>query len=104
MTGAPPEGGPTGPRRQSVTSPARTTPTREELLALVRTVDPTAPTRVLLIAHNPGVSLLSALLDPGGAADDGPAHRRAGGAPQHARLAGPGGTGAPIVERHTARD
>ncbi|MCM0674115.1 histidine phosphatase family protein [Micromonospora phytophila] len=63
MTGSPPEGGPAGPapvvRYESDAYEAHP----EDLLALVRQVEPDART-VLLIAHNPGISLLSALLDP----------------------------------------
>jgi phosphohistidine phosphatase len=40
------------------------------LLATVRAADPGAST-VLLIGHNPGLSELSATLDPAGAAEDG---------------------------------
>ena len=70
-------------------------------MALVRTVDPAART-VLLIAHNPGISLLSALLDPE-RADEGlrttelAVHR---GTADWARL---DRGGAAITARHTAR-
>jgi phosphohistidine phosphatase len=65
-------------------------------------VDPSART-VLLIAHNPGISLLSALLDPERADQDGMrtsdvvVHRADVDWPQL-------GVGrAPITDRHTAR-
>ncbi|WLS46892.1 histidine phosphatase family protein [Micromonospora profundi] len=103
MTGAPPEGGPTGPRPTVRYEPGAYDAHPEELLALVRTADPSARS-VLLVAHNPGVSLLSAFLDPGGAADEG--LRTAELVVHRSTLAWPdlGGAGAPIVERHTARD
>jgi phosphohistidine phosphatase len=72
------------------------------LLDLLRAVEPTADT-VLLVGHNPGISLLSSLLDPERADRDG---LRTTGIAVH-RLTGdwtaltPGG--APLVTRHTAR-
>ncbi|TDC28969.1 histidine phosphatase family protein, partial [Micromonospora sp. KC213] len=70
MTGSPPEGGPAGTtpvvRYEAAAYEARP----EDLLDLVRSVDPAAAT-VLLVAHNPGISLLSALLDPERADPDG---------------------------------
>lgn len=102
MTGSPPEGGPTGSspvvRYEAVAYQARP----QDLLELVRGVDPTAGV-VLLIAHNPGISLFSALLDPERADPDGlrttdlVLHRVA---TSWAELA-PGT--APITDRHTAR-
>lgn len=102
MTGSPPEGGPTGStpvvRYEAAAYEARPA----DLLALVRAVDPTAGT-VLLIAHNPGISLLSALLDPERADPEGlrtsdlMIHRSTS---SWADLA-PGN--APISTRHTAR-
>ncbi|MEU5944127.1 histidine phosphatase family protein [Micromonospora sp. NPDC047465] len=70
MTGSPPEGGSAGPapvvRYEAEAYEAH----MEDLLTLVRRVDPAART-VLLVAHNPGISLLSALLDPLRADQDG---------------------------------
>ncbi|MFI5840966.1 SixA phosphatase family protein [Catenuloplanes sp. NPDC051500] len=73
------------------------------LLALVKTV-PAETGTVLLVGHNPDVSLLSAMLDPDGAADsDG---MRTSGLAVHrfdgdwsALAAG----GAPLADSHTAR-
>ncbi|GAB3949214.1 SixA phosphatase family protein [Micromonospora vulcania] len=102
MTGSPPEGGPGGPRPSVRYEPGAYDAHPEELLALVRTVEPAART-VLLIAHNPGISLLSALLDPEGAAEEGlrtaevAVHRSTLGWSELERA------GAPITERHTAR-
>ena len=100
MTGSPPEGGPTGPapvvRYEATAYEAHP----DELLALVRSVEPTAGT-VLLVAHNPGISLLSALLDPVRADQEGlrttdlVVHRPAHPWADLAR--------APITTRHTAR-
>ncbi|MFG1916141.1 SixA phosphatase family protein [Micromonospora sp. NPDC048898] len=103
MTGTPPEGGPTGPRPTVRYEPGAYDAHPEELLALVRTVDPAART-ALLIAHNPGISLLSALLDPEGAPDDG--LRTAEVAVHRGRFAWAelARAGAPITARHTARD
>lgn len=103
MTGSPPEGGPAGPRPTVRYEPGAYDAHPEELLALVRTIDPTART-ALLIAHNPGISLLSALLDPEGAADEG--LRTAELAVHRGPLAWAelGRSSAPIIERHTARD
>jgi phosphohistidine phosphatase len=102
MTGSPPEGGPTGSspvvRYEAAAYQARP----EDLLDLVRGVPDDAGT-VLLVAHNPGISLLSALLDPDRADPDGlrttdlVVHRPS---TRWAALA-PGG--APITTRHTAR-
>ncbi|MEH0842594.1 histidine phosphatase family protein [Micromonospora sp. CPCC 205711] len=102
MTGSPPEGGPAGstPVVRYETAAYEAHP--DDLLALVRTVDAT-PRTVLLVAHNPGISLLSALLDPERADPDGlrttdlVVHRL--GVPWAELAAG----GAPIVDRHTAR-
>ncbi|MBO4205860.1 SixA phosphatase family protein [Micromonospora echinofusca] len=73
-----------------------------ELLELVRAVDRAVST-VLLVAHNPGVSLLSGLLDPGRVDETG--LRTAGLAVHRVRAAwadlGPGA--APLVRAHTAR-
>ncbi|SCG61267.1 SixA phosphatase family protein [Micromonospora coxensis] len=102
MTGSPPEGGPAG------TSPVvRYEATAYEahpsdLLDLIRAVDPAAGT-VLLVAHNPGISLLSALLDPERADPDGlrttdlAVHRT----PVTWSELAPGAT--VITRRHTAR-
>lgn len=102
MTGTPPEGGPAGSSPVVRYEPTAYEAHPQELLALVRAADPTART-VLLIAHNPGISLLSALLDPERADPEGlrttdlVMHRTEAA---WAELA-PGG--APIVDRHTAR-
>ncbi|WP_319461081.1 SixA phosphatase family protein [Micromonospora sp. RTP1Z1] len=102
MTGSPPEGGPAGslPVVRYETGAYEANP--DQLLELVRAVEPTAGT-VLLISHNPGISLLSALLDPERADPDGlrttdlvvhrPTTRWAEVAP----------VGAPVTARHTAR-
>ncbi|MCW3840248.1 histidine phosphatase family protein [Micromonospora yasonensis] len=102
MTGSPPEGGPTGPTPVVRYEPTAYEAQPEELLKLVRAVAPDTGT-VLLVAHNPGISLLSALLDPQRADPDGlrttdlVVHRPT---TRWAALA-PGG--APITARHTAR-
>ncbi|MEO3770953.1 histidine phosphatase family protein [Micromonospora sp. B9E7] len=103
MAGSPPEGGPTGPRPVVRYETGAYDAHPEELLALVRTVDPAAQT-TLLIAHNPGISLLSALLDPDGAAEEG--LRTAELAVHRGRFgwAELGRAGAPITAAHTARD
>lgn len=102
MTGSPPEGGSAGPapvvRYEADAYEAHP----EDLLALVRRVDPGART-VLLVAHNPGISLLSALLDPIRADQDG---MRTSDVVVH-RLQGDWADldrgRAPITARHTAR-
>jgi len=75
----------------------------ESLLDLVRGVDDTI-SMVLLIGHNPGLSQLSALLDPD--ASDPGGLRTAGIAVHtvegHWVECGP--EGAPLVDAHTARD
>ncbi|MGS2614030.1 SixA phosphatase family protein [Micromonospora sp. LZ34] len=102
MTGTPPEGGPAGPAPAVHYEADAYEAQPEDLLALVRRVDPAART-VLLVAHNPGVSLFSALLDPVRAEQDGlrtsdlVVHRT--GAPW-AEL---GRGSAAIADRHTAR-
>ncbi|MFI7606974.1 SixA phosphatase family protein [Micromonospora sp. NPDC049366] len=68
MTGSPPEGGSAGPRPEVRYEADAYEAHPDDLLALVHRVDPAART-VLLIAHNPGISLLSALLDPARATD-----------------------------------
>ncbi|MEV4196794.1 SixA phosphatase family protein [Micromonospora globbae] len=70
MTGSPPEGGPAGPGPDVRYEPDAYEAHPEDLLTLVRRVDPAART-VLLIAHNPAISLLSAVLDPGRANPEG---------------------------------
>lgn len=70
MTGSPPEGGPTGSSPVVRYEAAAYEAQPIDLLELVRTVQPTEGT-VLLVAHNPGISLLSALLDPERADPDG---------------------------------
>ncbi|OKI67908.1 SixA phosphatase family protein [Micromonospora sp. CB01531] len=102
MTGSPPEGGPAGPAPAVRYAATAYEGQPEDLLTLVRAVPPEIGT-VLLIAHNPGISLLSALLDPERADPDGlrttdlVAHRPT---TSWTNL-GPGG--APITARHTAR-
>jgi phosphohistidine phosphatase len=100
MTGSPPEGGPAGSvpvvRYEAAAYEARP----EELLTLVRSV-PGETGTVLLIAHNPGISLLSALLDPDRADQDG---LRTTDLVAHRPVASwPDLTHAPITRRHTAR-
>ncbi|MEU4476773.1 histidine phosphatase family protein [Micromonospora sp. NPDC023966] len=101
-TGSPPEGGPAGSAPAVRYEPAAYEAHPDGLLELVRAVDPDAR-YVLLITHNPGISLLSALLDPERADPDGlrttdlVVH---GPTTRWAELA-PGG--APITARHTAR-
>jgi len=76
----------------------------DDLLALVQAVDDEVGT-VLLIGHNPSVSVLSARLDPEGAADDSDGLRTAGLAVHEVNgsWAELGGGPAPVVARHTAR-
>ena len=102
ITGSPPEGGPAGSAPVVRYEAGAYEAQPEQLLELVRAVEPGAGT-VLLIAHNPGVSLLSALLDPQRADPEGlrttdlVVHRL--GVPWAELATG----GAPIVDRHTAR-
>lgn len=102
MAGSPPEGGPTGSSPLVRYEPTAYEARLEELLELVRAVGPDTGT-VLLIAHNPGISLLSALLDPQRADPDGlrtsdlVVHRPT------TRWAALTPGGAPITARHTAR-
>ncbi|MEV6691206.1 histidine phosphatase family protein [Micromonospora sp. NPDC051196] len=63
VTGSPPEGGPAGSVPRVRYEPDAYEAHPEDLLTLVRRVEPTVRT-VLLVAHNPGISLLSELLDP----------------------------------------
>ncbi|GIJ27717.1 phosphohistidine phosphatase [Micromonospora qiuiae] len=102
MTGSPPEGGPAGPVPIVRYEPQAYEAHPDELLTLLRGVEPNAA-RVLFIAHNPGISLLSELLDPLGADPDG---LRTSDLVVH-RPAGPwaelGRSPAPISARHTAR-
>ncbi|MEU3452694.1 histidine phosphatase family protein [Micromonospora sp. NPDC006766] len=102
MTGSPPEGGPAGPAPMVRYEAAVYEAQPDDLLELVRSVAPDTGT-VLLIGHNPGISLLSGLLDPQRADPDGlrtadlvvhrPTTRWAALAP----------AAAPITARHTAR-
>ncbi|MGR6316481.1 histidine phosphatase family protein [Micromonospora soli] len=102
MTGSPDEAGPAGSSPVVRYEPTAYEAQAEQLLELVRAVTPDAGT-VLLVAHNPGISLLSALLDPERADPDGMrttdlvVHRPT---TDWAALA-PGG--APLTARHTAR-
>lgn len=74
----------------------------DDLLDLSRAVEPTVRT-ILLVAHNPGISLLSGLLDPAHASVEG---LRTGGLAVH-RVRGAwaslGPDGAPLVGAHIAR-
>ncbi|MGC5017439.1 SixA phosphatase family protein [Micromonospora sp. DT47] len=102
MTGSPPEGGPAGSRPVVRYEAAAYEAHPDDLLDLLRTADPAAGT-VLLVAHNPGISLLSALLDPEQADTDG---LRTTDLVVHSPTSAwselaPGG--APITDRHTAR-
>ncbi|WP_230415979.1 SixA phosphatase family protein [Micromonospora tarapacensis] len=102
MTGSAPESGPAGPVPVVRYEPDAYEAHPEDLLTLVKRVEPTVAT-VLLIAHNPGISLLSELLDPLHA---DPAGLRTSGLVVHrvpvpwAALAG-GAAG--VGARHTAR-
>ncbi|WP_200208423.1 SixA phosphatase family protein [Micromonospora coerulea] len=102
MTGSPPEGGPAGPKPMVRYEADAYDARPDQLLELVRSVELTAGT-VLLIAHNPGISLLSGLLDPQRADPEGlrttdlVVHRPT------TRWAAVGQAGAPITARHTAR-
>ncbi|MEU4566023.1 histidine phosphatase family protein [Micromonospora sp. NPDC023956] len=73
-----------------------------DLLDLLRATAPDADT-ILLVGHNPGISLVSIALDPTGAEREG---LRTSGVVVH-RVTGAwadlGGTPAPIAARHTAR-
>jgi len=102
MTGSPPEGGPAGSAPVVRYEAAVYEAQPDELLELLRGVAPDTGS-VLLIAHNPGISLVSGLLDPQRADPDGlrttdlvvhrPTTRWAALAP----------AAAPITARHTAR-
>ncbi|MFC4149149.1 SixA phosphatase family protein [Micromonospora mangrovi] len=100
MTGSPPEGGPTGSSPVVRYEQAAYEASPEELLELVRSVAPTAGT-VLLVAHNPGISLLSALLDPERADQDG--LRTTDLVVHRPSTAWPDLVSAPLTTRHTAR-
>ncbi|KWV34495.1 SixA phosphatase family protein [Micromonospora rifamycinica] len=102
LAGCPPEDAPAGTAPVVRYAAAAYEAHPDDLLDLVRTVEPEART-VLLVAHNPGISLLSALLDPERADREGlrttdlVVHRVA--TPWAALTPGD----APIVDRHTAR-
>ncbi|WP_433389050.1 SixA phosphatase family protein [Micromonospora sp. KLBMP9576] len=102
MTGSPTEGGSAGPAPVVRYEADAYEADPEDLLTLLRSVDPAART-VLLIAHNPGISLLSALLDPERADQNGMrtsdvvVHRLSVDWPEI------GPRKAPISDRHTAR-
>ncbi|WBB73587.1 histidine phosphatase family protein [Micromonospora sp. WMMD1128] len=101
MTGSPPEGGPAGSTPVVRYEPTAYDAHPAELLELVRSVDPEAGT-VLLIAHNPGISLLSALLDPERADPDG--LRTTDIVVHHPATPWPDvSPHAPLTARHTAR-
>ncbi|MER7460373.1 histidine phosphatase family protein [Micromonospora sp. NPDC126480] len=102
MTGTPPEGGSAGPAPDVHYEGDAYEAHPEDLLTLVRRVDPGTRT-VLLIAHNPGISLLSALLDPERADQDG---LRTSGVAVHrttVEWAGLGRGDAVLTATHTAR-
>ncbi|MFI7077817.1 MULTISPECIES: SixA phosphatase family protein [unclassified Micromonospora] len=102
MTGSPPEGGPAGPFPIVRYEPDAYEAHPEDLLTLLRRVEPAIGT-VLLIAHNPGISLLSESLDPQGADPDG---LRTSDLVRHRPTvpwAELGRGTAPIDVRHTAR-
>ncbi|MCZ7440530.1 histidine phosphatase family protein [Micromonospora sp. WMMC241] len=100
MTGSPAEGGPAGSKPAVRYEPTAYEAHPDELLELIRAVDPAAGT-VLLIAHNPGISLLSALLAPDQADPDG---LRTTDIVVHRPVAAwPTLTHAPLTTRHTAR-
>ncbi|MGC4894400.1 SixA phosphatase family protein [Micromonospora sp. DT31] len=102
MTGAPPERGPAGSTPAVRYEPSAYDAHPEQLLELVRAVDPAAVT-VLLVAHNPGISLLSASLDPPRAAPEG---LRTAGLAVHrptTRWADLVPAGAPLTAHHVAR-
>ncbi|MBQ1023184.1 histidine phosphatase family protein [Micromonospora sp. C95] len=102
ITGTPPESGPAGPAPVVRYEPDAYEAHPEDLLHLIRQLSPDATT-VLLIAHNPGISLLSELLDPVEAEPEG---LRTGGLVVH-RTAAPWAElsrgVARIETRHTAR-
>ncbi|QLQ38667.1 SixA phosphatase family protein [Micromonospora robiginosa] len=100
MTGSPAEGGPAGSTPAVRYEPTAYEAHPDELLELVRSVDPAAGT-VLLIAHNPGISLLSALLDPDRADPDG--LRTTDIAVHRPATPWPTLTHTPLLTRHTAR-
>lgn len=95
------EPAPTGTPRVRYESTAYAAETAA-LLALLRTTEPDAGT-VLLVAHNPGISLLSIALDGAGADREG---LRTSGLVVH-RFTGAwadlGLTPAPVTHHHTAR-
>lgn len=102
MTGAPPEGGSAGPAPEVHYADDAYEAHPADLLALVRRVAPAART-VLLIAHNPGVSQLSILLDSEQADRD---PQRTSQAVVHrttAEWAGLGRRDTVITAEHTAR-
>ncbi|MGY3515425.1 SixA phosphatase family protein [Micromonospora sp. PTRAS2] len=100
MTGAADEAGPAGPAPQVRYEPGAYEARPADLLALVRST-PAEATTVLLVAHNPGISLLSALLDPERADQEG--LRTTDLVVHHTRLPWAELRRADIVARHTAR-
>lgn len=102
MAGAPAESGPGGPKPRIRYESAAYAAETADLLALLRAVEPDAGT-VLLVGHNPSVSLLSIVLDRVGADREG---LRTSGVVVH-RVPGAWstlGTGpAPVTTRHTPR-
>ncbi len=102
MTGTPPEGGSAGPAPTVHYETDAYEAHPEDLLTLVRRVG-TGTRTVLLIAHDPGISLLSALLDPQRADQDG---LRTSGIAVHRTTvdwAGLGRGDTVITDTHTAR-
>ncbi|MFF3869913.1 SixA phosphatase family protein [Micromonospora sp. NPDC001898] len=100
MTGSPDEAGPAGTLPAVRYEPGVYEAGPVELLSLVRSAPPEATT-VLLVAHNPGVSLLSALLDPERADQQG--MRTADLVVHRTRLRWADLRRADITARHTAR-
>ncbi|MGW1056458.1 SixA phosphatase family protein [Micromonospora rubida] len=100
MTGSPDETGPAGSSPAVRYEPAVYAAGPAELLALVRSAPPEATT-VLLVAHNPGVSLLSAFLDPERADQQG--MRTADVVVHRTRFPWADLRQADITARHTAR-
>ncbi|WDZ88281.1 hypothetical protein [Micromonospora cathayae] len=102
MVSAPPESGAAGPAPQVRYESAAYAAETGDLLALLRATAPDART-VLLVAHNPGISLLSISLDRVGADREGlrtsgiVVHRVSGG---WAEL---GTAPAPVTAHHTPR-
>ncbi|TDC48230.1 histidine phosphatase family protein [Micromonospora sp. KC207] len=100
MTGSPDEAGPAGPAPVVRYEPGAYEAQPAELLTLVRSAPAEAST-VLLVAHNPGISLLSAFLDPERADQEG--LRTSDLVVHRTRLTWAELLRADITARHTAR-